>query len=80
MSLLHGFNFAMAGVDISKHTVPGDVLLYSWAVERELVDARDADGTVEPVKGGEIGAPREGTETSGDPAVPGPSLDLAYTT
>lgn len=80
VSLAHSFNFAMAEVDISKHTVPGDVLLYSWAAERELIDARDADSTVDPIKGGEIGAPREGTETSGDPAVPGPSLDLAYST
>ena len=32
-----------------------------------------------PIEGGEVGTHREGTEAMGDPAVPGPSLDLAYT-
>lgn len=78
VSLAHSFNFSIAGTDISKHSVPGDSLLKSRAAGRELVDARDADGTVGPIERSEIGAQREGAETSRDPAVPGPSLDLAY--
>lgn len=78
VSLAHSFNFAMAGMDISEHTVPGDGLLRSRAAGRELVDAGDADGTVGPIERGEIGAHRESAETGGDPAVPGPGLDLAY--
>lgn len=80
VNLTHSFSFVLARVDISEHTEPGDGLLYSWAAGRELVDARDSDGTVGSIKGGEVGAHREGTETRGDPAVPGPSFDLADAT
>lgn len=78
VSLAHSFSFAMAGMDVSEHTVPGEGLLRSRAAGRELIDAGDADGTEGPIERGEIGAHREGAETSGDPAVPGPRLDLAY--
>lgn len=80
VNLTHSFNFVRARVDISEHTEPGDGLLYSWAAGRELVDASDADSTVGSIKGGEIGAHKEGTETRGDPAVPGPGFNLAYAT
>lgn len=78
VSLAHRFNFSVAGMDISEHTVPGDGLLRSRAAGRELVDAADADGTAGPIERGEIGAHGEGAETGGDPAVPGPGLDLAH--
>lgn len=77
VNLGHSVYLAMAGVDISEHAVPGDGL-YSWAAGRELVDAGGADGIMGPIEGGEIGAHGEGTETRGDPAAPGSSLNPAY--
>lgn len=74
----HSFSFAAAGLDVSDHTVPGDGLPESWAAVRELVDAGGVDSTAGPIERGEVGIHREGAETLGDPAVPGPSLNLAY--
>lgn len=80
VSLAHSFRSVAAGLDISDHTVPRDGFLLSWAAGRHVVDARGGDCSAEPVKAGEVGTHREGAETLGDPAVPGPSLDLAQAT
>lgn len=78
MGPAHSLKSAVAGLDISDHTVPGDGFLWSWAAGRHVVAARGGDCSAEPIKGGEVGAHRKGTETLGGPAVPGPSLDLTY--
>lgn len=78
--MTHSFNFVLARVDISEHTEPRDGLLYSWAAGRELIHARDADSTVGSIKGGDIGAHKEGTEARRDPTIPGPSFNLTYAT
>lgn len=76
MDLAHDLVIFMARLDISKHSVPGDILQESRASRRKLIDTRGADGIVSSIKGSEVGANRDGAEATGSLALPDSSLDL----
>lgn len=76
VDLAYDLVIVMARLDISKHSVPGHILLEPWASRRKLIDTRGADGIVSAIKGSEVGAHREGAETTGSLALPNSSLDL----